>query len=176
MHRVLIVTNKILDIWTGRPYSKVMTIRPFDEQRDRDAFKSLNEEWISRFFAMEEQDRLVLGDPKTHIMDHGGRILMAYDGEQAIGCCALIPCHVHEGVLELAKLAVAPDLRGQGLGRKIVEATLDEARAMGAKSVRLETSSKLANAVRLYESVGFRHVPPEPSPFTRANVFMELPL
>jgi ribosomal protein S18 acetylase RimI-like enzyme len=155
-----------------------MTIRPFDEQRDREAFRTLNEEWISRFFVMEEQDRLVLGDPKSHILDPGGRILMAYDdeGERAIGCCALIPCHVHEGVLELAKLAVSPELRGKGLGRKILDATLAEARAMGARAVRLETSTSLANAVRLYESAGFRHVPPEPSPFSRANVFMELPL
>lgn len=154
-----------------------MTIRPFDDQRDREAFRSLNEEWISRFFTMEDQDRLVLGDPKSHIVDVGGRILMACDeGGRAIGCCALIPCHVHEGVLELAKLAVSPGLRGKGLGRQIVEAMIEEARTMGARAVRLETSTTLANAVRLYESVGFRHVPPEPSPFRRANVFMELPL
>ena len=39
--------------------------------------------------------------------------------------------------------------------------------------------SRLENAVHLYESIGFRHVPPESlpaMPYTRANVFMELPL
>ena len=43
----------------------------------------------------------------------------------------------------------------------------------------LETNRKLALAIRLYESVGFRHLPPErvvPSPYARANVYMELDL
>jgi putative acetyltransferase len=43
----------------------------------------------------------------------------------------------------------------------------------------LGSNSKLENAVHLYESVGFQHVPPErlpPNPYTRANVFMEMSL
>jgi hypothetical protein len=43
----------------------------------------------------------------------------------------------------------------------------------------LGSNAKLENAVHLYESIGFRHVPPEripPMPYTRANVFMEMAL
>jgi hypothetical protein len=43
----------------------------------------------------------------------------------------------------------------------------------------LETNTKLQNAIRIYEAVGFRHLPAEqvkPSPYTRANVYMEMTL
>ena len=50
---------------------------------------------------------------------------------------------------------------------------------MGARSLFLGSNSRLENAVHLYESIGFRHVPPESipeMPYARANVFMELSL
>lgn len=50
---------------------------------------------------------------------------------------------------------------------------------MGAKSLFLGSNSKLANALHLYESVGFRHIPPEkvpPSGYTRGNVFVAMQL
>jgi putative acetyltransferase len=50
------------------------------------------------------------------------------------------------------------------------------ARALGATKLTLATNSKLPNAIHLYESLGFRHLPPEPSPYARANVFMEMDL
>ena len=91
-----------------------------------------------------------------------------------MGCCALIP--VRPGVLELAKMAVAEESRGLGIGRKVLEATVAKAREMGATLLVLGTNKKLENAVHLYESVGFRHLPPEPSPYARADVFMEMVL
>jgi len=83
------------------------------------------------------------------------------------------------GVYELSKMAVSPQLRGLGIGRRLLEHAVAHARALGAKSLFLGSSTKLPNAVHLYESIGFRHVPPEklpPMPYTRADVFMELPL
>ena len=47
---------------------------------------------------------------------------------------------------------------------------------MGATLLTLATSRKLANAIHLYESIGFQHIPPEPSPYSRADVFMEMSL
>ena len=54
--------------------------------------------------------------------------------------------------------------------------TVAVARRMGATLLKLETNSTLANAVHLYESIGFRHVAAEPSQYSRANVFMEMQL
>ncbi|MCU1323275.1 MAG: Transcriptional regulator, MarR family [Acidobacteriaceae bacterium] len=141
---------------------------------DATAFRDLNQAWIEMYFGMEEHDHEMLGDPVGYILEPGGQIVMAFLGDRAMGCCALIS--VREGVFEVAKMAVSEELRGQGIGRRILAETIATARALGAKTLTLATNSKLQNAVHLYESLGFRHLPPEPSPYTRANVFMEMDL
>jgi putative acetyltransferase len=144
---------------------------------DAEAFRKLNEEWIARCFRLEEQDRIQLGDPEENILRPGGQILMAVAGEERIGCCAVI--FVKQGVFEVAKMAVLESYRGHGIGRKLLEYTIAQAKVLGAHTLELASNTKLANAVHLYESVGFRHLPPErvePSPYARANVFMELHL
>jgi ribosomal protein S18 acetylase RimI-like enzyme len=81
------------------------------------------------------------------------------------------------GGFEVSKMAVSPGLRGAGVGRQILEHVVDFARANGAKRLYIETSHKLPNAIHLYESVGFRHLPPErvvASPYNRADVYMEM--
>ena len=145
---------------------------------DATAFFALNEAWISRHFGMEERDHLNLGNPQHSILDPGGEILMAYLGDRPVGCCALIPEDL-DGVYELAKMAVAEDLRGQGIGRRLLLATIALARTLGAHRLTLGSSTKLPGAIHLYESIGFTHIPPERRPhslYARANVFMELDL
>ncbi len=152
-------------------------IRPLRAGEDATAFRTLNEEWISRYFTLEAKDREILGDPEGRILKHGGHILMAWLGDQAVGCVALIP--MGDGVYELSKMAVSPEMRGLGIGRKVLLEAIKLARQIGARSLFLGSNSKLQNAVHLYESVGFRHVPAESipdMPYVRANVFMDLPL
>ena len=162
------------------PTITIRALRPGD---DGTPFRTLNEEWITRHFTLEPKDREVLGDPESTILAKGGHIfILEAEGEPA-GCVALIPClafgEMGEGVYELSKMAVSPNLRGMGLGRRLIEHTIAHARHIGATRLFLGSSKKLANAVHLYESVGFRHVPPAsvpPMPYTRADVFMDLPL
>lgn len=152
-------------------------IRPLRAGEDATAFRTLNEEWISRYFTLEKKDREILGDPEGKILKHGGHILMACLGAQAVGCVALIP--MGDGVYELSKMAVSPEMRGLGIGRRMLLEAIKMAKQIGAKSLFLGSNSKLQNAVHLYESVGFRHVPADSipdMPYVRANVFMELPL
>jgi predicted N-acetyltransferase YhbS len=79
--------------------------------------------------------------------------------------------------LALAKLAVAPDARGQGVGRRLVEACLDHARAVGAPRVVLLSNSQLTSALKLYRALGFVPAPvPEGSHYVTADVYMELTL
>ena len=144
---------------------------------DSTAFRTLNEEWITRYFVLEKKDRETLSDPENSILRKGGHILMAYADGAAVGCVALIP--VESGVFELSKMAVAPAQRGRGIGRRLLEYAIEESRRRGIRSLFLGSSTKLANAIHLYEAVGFRHVPPEtlpPMPYQRADVFMELML
>lgn len=53
--------------------------------------------------------------------------------QEVVGCCGL--SIVWANLAELASLAVAPSHRGQGLGRRLVEACLEEARALGIRRV-----------------------------------------
>jgi len=150
-----------------------ITIRLF-EQSDAHAFRELNEAWISKFFRLEEQDHVQLAQP-ANILHAGGQIIMAVAGEERIGCCALV--FMKPGVFEVAKMAVSESYQGRGIGRKILEFTIAQAKILGAHTLELVTNSKLSNAIHLYESFGFRHLPPEsvgPSPYARANVHMEL--
>ena len=141
---------------------------------DAAAFRELNEAWIKKYFGMEEQDRVMLSNPADYVLRSGGQIIMATLGGHAVGCCALIP--MDPRVYEIAKMAVAEELRGQGIGRKVLERAIAEARAMGATKLYLETNSRLANAIHLYESLGFERLPAKHSIYERANVFMELVL
>jgi putative acetyltransferase len=139
------------------------------------AFRELNEDWIGKNFGLEEKDRSTLGDPERYILQPGGHIFMATSGDEAVGCCALLL--MRPGVYEVAKMTVAAVYRGQGLGRKLLAYTIAQGKALGAESLYLETNNKLGDAIHLYEALGFRHLPPErvvPSPYERANVFMEL--
>jgi putative acetyltransferase len=152
-----------------------ISIRELKSGDDATAFRTLNEEWIVQFFALEPKDREMLGDPKTMILDKGGRIFMAVVGGEEVGCVALIP--MGGGVYELSKMAVSPKVQGMGIGRKLLVHAIAEGRAMGAKSLFLGSSTKLKNAVHLYEAVGFRHVPEAELPkmaYARADVFMDL--
>jgi putative acetyltransferase len=144
---------------------------------DADAFRTLNEEWIRAHFALEAEDLLVLNDPESYIVRPGGYICIARAGDEPVGCCALIAKGA--GVYELAKMAVAPQFRGRGIGRKLLQHAVDRARRMGAKALFLGSNTKLAEAIHLYESYGFLHLPASEAPelpYARANVFMSLTL
>ncbi len=139
----------------------------------RDDFARLNIDWLERFFVVEGIDREVLHDPETHILGPGGRILFAVDAkDRAIGTVALK--REGEGVYELTKMAVEPGHQGAGIGRALMMAALKTYRELGGRELFLESSSKLAPALKLYESVGFVHKPaPRPgSHYQRADVYM----
>jgi putative acetyltransferase len=150
-----------------------VVVRAVESGDDMTAFRVLNEEWITKFFVMEAKDREVLNDPEGKILAKGGKVFIAWvDGEE-VGCVALIP--MGDGVYELSKMAVSPRAQGKGIGRKLLLQCIADGRAMGAKSLFLGSSTKLKNAVHLYESVGFRHVPEAELPkmdYARADVFM----
>jgi putative acetyltransferase len=142
---------------------------------DEAAFRRLNEEWIVRYFKLEAKDTYAFDNPRETILDRGGRIFFAVRGEECVGCCALLAMGPHE--FEIAKMAVTASAQGLGVGRKVLAACIDAARAMGAKRLYLETNHALTPAIHLYEAVGFQHLPPErvtPSPYARADVYMEM--
>ena len=142
---------------------------------DEIGFRTLNQEWIERYFRLEPKEATVLADPKATILDSGGRIFFAVLDEQWVGCCALR--RMSDTEFEVAKMAVKPAFQGAGIGRKLLHAVIEAGRASGARRLYLETKHKLTPAIRLYESMGFRHLAPDdivPSEYARADVYMEL--
>jgi putative acetyltransferase len=149
-------------------------IRRF-QKGDAAVFRRLNEDWITRFFRIEPKEETMLADPESTILDSGGSILFATAGERCVGCCALI--RIADQEFEVAKMAVEPSYQGAGIGRRLLVAAIEEGRKAGAHRLYLETNHVLRPAIRLYESVGFKHIDPNriiPSQYARANVYMEL--
>jgi putative acetyltransferase len=149
-------------------------IRQFRTE-DASAFRKLNEEWITRFFRIEPKEQPVLSDPQATILDPGGRIFMATAGERCVGCCALI--RIGDKEFEVAKMAVEPAYQREGIGRRLLHAVIEEGRSTGARRLYLETNHALTPAIRLYESMGFKHIDARrivPSRYARADVYMEL--
>ncbi len=138
------------------------------------AFKELNEEWITRYFALEPADRKVLDAPEANIIASGGHILIALMGTDVVGTCALLKVDAES--FELAKMAVAPRAQGTGIGRQLGEAAIALARDQGARRLYLESNTKLESAIALYRRLGFAERPARCSSYTRCNIHMELAL
>ena len=60
---------------------------------------------------------------------------------------------------ELKRMFVAPDVRGQGIGRKLLARLEDEARSLGLERLVLETGTRQEEALALYRRAGFTDVP-----------------
>lgn len=149
-----------------------LVVRGF-QPGDEAAFRDINLEWIETFFAVEAKDREVLGDPQTSILDPGGAILLAVDGDKPVGVVALMV--MGEDTVELAKMGVRPEARGKGAGRMLVAAAIAKARDMGMRRVYIETNSALGPALKLYREAGFLPLKERvPSPYARADVQLEL--
>ena len=149
------------------------TFQPGDET----AFRELNEVWVRRYFAIEPRDQEILEDPAKAILEPGGEILIAAIEGQVVGTCALVA--MNGGCFEISKMTVSDAHTNRGIGRKLLQSAIEHAKRIGAAKLYLETNHQLTNAIHLYESVGFTHVPPElvhPSPYTRADVYMEMML
>jgi len=158
---------------SGRAGDVRVEVVPY-EAKYHDAFRRLNEAWISRYFRIEEPDTRVLEAPQEQILDKGGHILVAVRDGEAIGVCALL--RVDDATFELAKMAVAEHARGLGAGYLLGEAAKAKARESGASRLILESNTILTPAITLYRKLGFTEFTGVPSEYDRCNIHMELRL
>jgi putative acetyltransferase len=103
-----------------------------------------------------------------------GCLLLARDGEKALGCVAFR--RIDKQTCEMKRLYVRPEARGQRLGRKLAEAIVAEARRIGYHRMRLDTLPEMGKAIALYRTLGFRETEAyryNPMP---GAIFMELEL
>lgn len=138
----------------------------------RAAWKALNTDWLAEGgFVLEAKDHLTLDDPEGQILSKGGHIFFAERDGVAVGCCGLIA--MSDGGYEVTKMTVRPEARGGGLALRLLEACEAAARDASAHRLYLETSSTLGPALGLYARFGFVNLPPQPTPYARADVWME---
>jgi putative acetyltransferase len=141
------------------------------EPRHAEAWRTLNEAWIRRHFALEPADADVLGDPVGKVIAPGGHIFMAEDDQgAAVGCVGLKA--MADGGFEVIKMTVSEAARGTGLGRDLMQACIERAAALGAPRLYLETNSALAPALGLYRAMGFVDLPKQDTPYARCDVWM----
>ena len=84
----------------------------------------------------------------------GGSILLAMDGDEALGCVAIRPHTSLE--CEIKRFFVRPAARGRGLGHRLLSAAIDRAREIGYRSICLDSSADMLAARRTYEAAGFK--------------------
>ncbi|WP_375766525.1 GNAT family N-acetyltransferase [Archangium gephyra] len=88
----------------------------------------------------------------------GGRLLLALDGSDAAGCVGVR--ELESGTCEMKRLYIRPAYRSHGLGRRLVEAAVEQARAAGYSAMCLDTLPQMGAAIRLYEAFGFERTEP----------------
>jgi DNA-binding MarR family transcriptional regulator/N-acetylglutamate synthase-like GNAT family acetyltransferase len=140
----------------------------------QEAFRKLNEEWISKYFKMEEADHKALDHPQKNIINKGGHILVALYNNEPVGVCALLKMDDPVYEYELVKMAVSPRVQGKSIGYLLGKAAMEKARSLGAKKLYLESNTILEPAINLYHKLGFKRVVGHASPYERCNIQMEL--
>ena len=135
---------------------ETVTVVPYREEF-RAAFEQLNREWIEQYFQLEEADRDLFNDPEARILAPGGQIFFVLAGREVVGTCAVLRHGPEEW--EIAKMAVAVQARGRGLGDRLMDAAITHALESGARRIIIVSNTVLEPAIRLYRKHGFVPVP-----------------
>jgi GNAT superfamily N-acetyltransferase len=88
----------------------------------------------------------------------GTVVLLAYQGEREVGVCVTAPLTSEPDWIYTRWLGVAEDLRGRGLGRTLLHASLAEMRAQGYRHAAIGCIGDNYPALLLYTNTGYRSV------------------
>jgi GNAT superfamily N-acetyltransferase len=120
----------------------------------RDYWAALNVDICFQNFGAELENL-----PGKYAPPTGALFLAKNEAGDTIGCVALRATE-KDGCCEMKRLYIAPEGRGNGTGRALVRAIMDEARKMGYGEMRLDTLPVLEPAIALYKSEGFAECAP----------------
>ena len=116
-------------------------------------YRELDERFASGF----DPDKSILASLDEFAPPRGAFLVMRLGG-RPVGCGGLTP--LAGGAAYLKRMWIASEARGLGLARRLLAALEDKARALGYRTVRLETNRALTEAQRLYRSSGYVEVAP----------------
>ena len=129
-----------------------LKIVPFNKDY-KPAFEFLNRAWIEEYFVMEEEDLKTLQNPESYVLEKGGEVFFAILDGEVVGTAAMI--QTDKGIYELAKMAVARQFQGLGIGKKLLSRCIDFSKEREATEIFLITNDSLKPALSLYLSFGF---------------------
>jgi len=104
-------------------------------------------------------DLLLLADPSKKLVDEylqRGFCYVAYRLDELVGEFVLI--RTDPRTVEIVNIAVDERYQGIGIGRALVLRAIDEAKAIGAKTIEIGTANSSFKQLKLYQSCGFRMV------------------
>ena len=113
----------------------------FQDKFEKD-FYNLNIEWLEYFFQVEDYDYEVLSNSKKYIINKGGKIFFAESEGNIIGTVALMPTS-NKLVFELTKMAVKPEYRNKGVGKKLLKKCIEYSTNNNCSSIILYSNKKL---------------------------------
>src|SRR5262245_40039191 len=154
--------------------SEVRIVRPDSPER-WDAARRLIEEYAASLdvdLCFQDFDEELASLPSQYGPPGGAFLLAERDGA-FLGCVAL---RKWQDGCEMKRLYVRPEGRGLGIGRRLAESVVDEARRLGYETMRLDTLPSMKEAQGLYAALGFRPVAPYRYNPVTGTTFMELQL
>lgn len=73
-----------------------------------------------------------------------------------VGCCGIYPTHgLPENYAELVKFYLSKDFRGKGIGKMLMEKSIESAKNLGYSELYLESLTEFSKAVSIYKKQGF---------------------
>ena len=184
------VSADLVSLDVPRPAPVPDVISPATTDADYDAFGTLIREyweWLHERYADDPGLIQAVGSHQgladeltalsTTYGPPAGWTLLARRGGEVTGAVAYRD--MGDGGCEMKRLFVPDRHQGAGLGRRLCEALLSLATADGYRVMRLDTGKRNTEAIAMYESIGFRTVPPfhdYPADLMAYLIFMERPL
>jgi len=112
---------------------------------------------IDRYFDLAEFEAELAALPGKYSPPKG-TLLAAFDGDQIVGCVAMRD--LGHDICEMKRMFVPEFARGRGVGSALVDRVVLDAKAAGYQTMRLDTSWRQIEAMRLYERKGFLPIAP----------------
>jgi ribosomal protein S18 acetylase RimI-like enzyme len=132
---------------------------------------SINDCYTFRQLTSEQEipyDLLLQADPSRKLIDdyiHKGLCYLAYDKGNLVGEVVLLPKPAN--TYEIVNVAVKVEYQGKGIGRKLIERAILEARRLDASSIEIGTGNSSLHQLKLYQKCGFRITEIDPDFFIR---------
>lgn len=133
--------------------------------------KTLNYEWLEKYFRVEDGDIASLSNPQKYIIDKGGHIYYAKLNDEIVGTASLLK--KSETIYELCKMAVTDKAQGHGIGTILLEYCLNVAKQKQIQTLILYSNTILVSAIHLYRKYGFEEIELENGLYERANIKMQ---